>query len=123
MASQSSPAPQPIRTSFDWTARIRCIESQLGTNFSVLIFLGPVALPPEDPKQSPHYLGSFDTFFTPAYVDGSSQTATEGPVVQGFVNLTHALINQAGLGSLRPDVIVPYLKDHLSWSIEVRMQP
>ncbi|KAG9037933.1 hypothetical protein FS837_001347 [Tulasnella sp. UAMH 9824] len=114
MTSQSVVTPAGTKTGYDWTARIRCIESELGTNFSIFVFLGPIPKPPANPITSPNYVGSFDTYFDDTSY--SSQGSSSGGVlIQGFVNLSRALVKQGGLQTLEPANVIPYLKSNLNW--------
>ncbi|KAG8894525.1 hypothetical protein FRC00_008823 [Tulasnella sp. 408] len=119
MAGQSVVTPSGTKTGYDWTARIRCIESELGTNFSVFVFLGPIPQPPADPMTSPNYVGSFDTYFDEisySIAERRSQGGSSGGVlVQGFVNLSRALVRQCGFQTLEPENVIPYLKSNLNW--------
>ncbi|KAG8914280.1 hypothetical protein FRC01_004141 [Tulasnella sp. 417] len=122
MASQSVVTPPGTRTGYDWTARIRCIQSELGTNFSVFVFLGPIPKPPTDLITSPNYVGSFDTYYDDAsysFAERRSQGgSSSGVLVQGFVNLSRALVKQGGFQTLEPENVVPYLKNNLNWCVE-----
>lgn len=115
MTSQAVVTPSGTRTGYDWTARIRCIESELGTNFSVFVFLGPIPKPPASPITSPNYVGSFDTYFDDTSYSMSQGGSSGGVLVQGFVNLSRALVRQGGFQTLEPETIIPYLKSNLNW--------
>ncbi|KIO32734.1 hypothetical protein M407DRAFT_18201 [Tulasnella calospora MUT 4182] len=119
MTTQSVINPPGTKTGYDWTARIRCIESELGTNFSVFVFLGPLPKPPANPITSPNYVGSFDTYFdniSYSTAESRSQGGSSGGVlVQGFVNLSRALVKLGGFQTLEPENVVPYLKSNLNW--------
>ncbi|KAG9037934.1 hypothetical protein FS837_001348 [Tulasnella sp. UAMH 9824] len=116
MASQALVTPAGTKTGYDWTARIRCIESELGTNFSVWVFLGPIPNPPA--MTSPNYVGSFDAYYDEisySIAERRSQGRSRGGVlVQGFANLSRALVQQ-GLQTLEPENVNPYLKSNLNW--------
>ncbi|KAG8953725.1 hypothetical protein FRC04_001929 [Tulasnella sp. 424] len=124
MTSQSVITPPGTRKGYDWTARIRCIESELGENFSVYIFLGPIPKPPANVITSPNYVGSFDTYFDSisySIAERRSQggsNSSRGTLVQGFVNLSRALVEHGGFQTLEPENVVPYLKSNLKWCVE-----
>ncbi|KAG8935700.1 hypothetical protein FRC00_010514 [Tulasnella sp. 408] len=124
MASQSVYAPPGTMTGYDWTARIRCIPSELRTNFYVYIFLGPIPEPPTDLITHPNYVGSFYTYSntsTSAIAKQRSQggsSSHSGSLVEGFVNLSRALVERGGFQTLEPENVVPYLKNNLNWCLE-----
>lgn len=94
----------------EWNACIRCNENEVGGSFSVLIFIGAV---PDDPMQwmkSTSCVGVHDVFA--GY--GESRDEAE---VEGFVDLKEGL-KKARIGSLTPDVVVPFLKDELHWRVQ-----
>ena len=101
----------------EWTARIRCDEHELGGSFSVLIFLGEV---PDDPKQwatSASCVGIHDVYTsrTSARDHSASQADAE---VEGFVPLNEGLLEHSGANELTPDVVLPFLKNHLCWRVQ-----
>lgn len=118
MASSSeeatvSPASQSVR---DWSVRIQSKKFQLGGSYSILIFIGSV---PEDPKEwreSTSYVGSDEVFANSAAGHCANCVQNADMVVEGYVHLNQALA-RAGLTSLDPDVVAPYLKDNLSWRV------
>ncbi|KAG8985805.1 hypothetical protein FRB90_004453 [Tulasnella sp. 427] len=122
--SQSVVAPPGTRKGYEWTARIRCIENELGTNFHVYIFLGDIPEPPADLITHPNYVGSYDTFFdgiphsTAKRRSQGDSSASDGPCVQGFVNLTRVMVKREGHAILEPENATSYLKDNLKWCIE-----
>ncbi|KIO18342.1 hypothetical protein M407DRAFT_31997 [Tulasnella calospora MUT 4182] len=104
-------------TTFQWTARISCIENELTINESILIFFGPVPEGPGDPRTSPHYVGSWDTVpddLAPGALDTGDKKST---VIQSFVNLSRAIVKRLGSNGLQPAVAEPFLKENLSWCI------
>ncbi|KAF8188951.1 tyrosinase [Pholiota molesta] len=102
---------------YDWTARIEFKKYEFGTSFSVLLFLGPV---PEDSEQwlvSPNFVGAHHAFVNSA-AGHCANCRNQGDVtVEGFVHLTKYLSQHAGLPSLNPDVVEPYLTKELHWRV------
>ncbi|KAJ8507844.1 hypothetical protein ONZ45_g9820 [Pleurotus djamor] len=89
--------------SYRWSARIRCNPSQLDDSFTVMIFCGSVPQASSDWESSSHLVG--EAAFMPF----------GGSDAQGFVHLSEYMSEEVGLGSLREDVVVPYLKEKLNW--------
>ncbi|KAK0485254.1 hypothetical protein IW261DRAFT_1331325 [Armillaria novae-zelandiae] len=114
-SSLQNPAPHPDasrRSVTDWTVRIRANAHELNGSFSVLIFLDAV---PDDPhlwKSSPSYVGRYS-----AYV--SSTPDQQPAVTEGFVHLSNWIAQKTSLGSFDPGVVVPFLKDKLSWRVQM----
>lgn len=102
---------------YDWTARIEFKKYEFGTSFTVLLFLGPV---PEDTEQwlvSPNFVGAHHAFVNSA-AGHCANCRNQGDVtVEGFVHLTKYISQHAGLPSLNPDVIEPYLTKELHWRV------
>ncbi|KAG9050285.1 hypothetical protein FS837_006395 [Tulasnella sp. UAMH 9824] len=104
-------------TTSHWTARISCVANELTTNVSILMFFGPVPEGLGDPRTSPDYVGSWDTFFDdlqPRDLDGGDQKPT---VIQSFVNLSRAIVKRLSSSALQPAIAEPFLKENLSWCI------
>ncbi|KAG8905307.1 hypothetical protein FRC01_008408, partial [Tulasnella sp. 417] len=71
----------------------------------------------DDPRTSPDYVGSWDTFFddlAPSTFDDSDKKPAE---IQSFVNLGRAIVKRLGSSGLQPAVAEPFLKENLSWCI------
>jgi tyrosinase len=112
------PDRPPNRGLWEWTARIEFKKYELGTSFSVLIFLGEV---PEDPQQwriSQNYVGGTHAFVNSAAGSCANCTNQREMVQEGFVHLNHAIAKLSGLGSLEPHVIEPYLTEALQWKVQ-----
>ncbi|KAG8953728.1 hypothetical protein FRC04_001932 [Tulasnella sp. 424] len=122
MASQSVTTLPGTRVSYEWTARIRCLVSELGTNFSVNLFLGPIPEPPADPTTSPNYVASFATYHDDGsypigekrFQGGSSRGAK---LVEGFVHLSQVILKRGGFQTLELENVVSYLKSNLKWCV------
>jgi len=103
---------------FDWTARIEFKKYELGSSFSVLIFLGSV---PEDPEQwlvSANFVGALHAFVN-SKAGHCANCRNQGQLVQeGFVHLNQAIVQHSGLNSLDPDVVEPYLTKELHWRVQ-----
>ena len=99
------------RPVYEWTARIECGKYELGTSYSVIVFLGQVPDNPRDWEISPNYVGSHR-----APVDGVPRGGKD-VIIQGFVHLERAIARRSGLHSLDPDVVVPYLTKNLAWRV------
>ncbi|KAG8945790.1 hypothetical protein FRC03_001637 [Tulasnella sp. 419] len=96
-------------TSYEWSARIRCDDSELDKSFSVHIFVGSVPENPSVWEDSPSYVGS-KSF--PHHGDGGRKMRN---TVEGFVDLSDFLTDHAQLDSLSQEVVVPYLKREIHW--------
>nr|BAF74396.1 tyrosinase [Pholiota nameko] len=102
---------------YDWTARIEFKKYEFGSSFSVLLFLGPV---PEDPEQwlvSPNFVGAHHAFVNSAAGHCANCRNQGNVVVEGFVHLTKYISEHAGLRSLNPEVVEPYLTNELHWRV------
>ena len=114
---EQSDAP-PNRGVWDWTARIEFKKYELGSSFSVLLFLGPVPPNPEEWHVSPNYVGGQHAFVNSAAGHCANCRNQADLVQEGFVHLNNAIAQHSGLGSLEPDVVEPYLMDALKWRVQ-----
>lgn len=114
---QQSSAP-PNHGMWDWTARIEFKKYELGTSFSVLIFLGQVPENPREWRISPNYVGGHHAFVNSAAGSCANCTNQQDLVIEGFVHLNHAIVRHSGLGSLEPNVVEPYLTNNLHWKVQ-----
>jgi tyrosinase len=108
----------PNQGFFDWTARIEFKKYELGTSFSVLLFLGVV---PEDPKQwavSPNFVGALHAFVNSKAGQCANCRNQNHLVQEGFVHLNQAIVQHSGLDSLNPHVVEPYLRKELHWRVQ-----
>lgn len=102
-----------------WIARIRCNEYELEESFSVLLFVGEAPDNPAHWRRSPTYIGGYATYNGEYGFDADGEHK-----VEGFVELNEALLKIPNLrsGSLEPRVVVPYLKNDLTWRVETASQ-
>ncbi|KDR79498.1 hypothetical protein GALMADRAFT_208846 [Galerina marginata CBS 339.88] len=108
----------PNQGLYDWTARIEFKKYELGTSFSVLVFLGAV---PEDPEQwavSPNFVGALHAFVNSKAGHCANCRNQVQLVQEGFVHLNQAIVKHSGLNSLNPDVVEPYLTKELHWRVQ-----
>ncbi|KAG8953727.1 hypothetical protein FRC04_001931 [Tulasnella sp. 424] len=126
MSSQSLITPPDTIKGYEWTVRIRCIVSELGTNFSVHLFLGPVPELSVDRITNPNYVGSFNTYYDE--ISSNAEKILQGggsrgaKLTQRFVHLSRDLAER-GVQTLEPENVVPYLKSNLNWCVEKRGCP
>ncbi|KAG9009286.1 hypothetical protein FRB90_008451 [Tulasnella sp. 427] len=116
-APLAEPSPTTGSTYTDWAARIHVNKYITGSSFSVLIFLGPV---PEDPAQwrtCESYVGAQHVFVNGSAEECENCRGSADSDVEGFVQLNRAIAARSGLDSFDPDVVEPYLKEHLAWRI------
>ncbi|KAG8953726.1 hypothetical protein FRC04_001930 [Tulasnella sp. 424] len=106
MPSPTVIMPPGSRTGYEWTARIRQVVSELGTPFTVHIFLGPIPEPPADPTTSPNCVASLGTYYD-----------NDDRLIQSFVHLGPDLVEHRGFQTLEPENVVPYLKSNLKWCV------
>ncbi|KAF8903867.1 tyrosinase [Gymnopilus junonius] len=103
---------------YDWTARIEFKKYEVGTSFSVYLFLGAV---PEDPEQwhtSPNYVGGHHAFVN-SKAGHCANCRNQGDIVEeGFVHLNHAIVQHSGLNTLNPEAVEPYLTKELHWRVQ-----
>jgi tyrosinase len=109
----SAPSNRPL---YDWTAQIQADQYELGSSYSVIIFLGHVPDNPRDWEISPNYVGSH---YAPveSVPEGGERRRDKGVIIEGFVHLNHAIAKHSGLHSFEPDVVVPYLTKNLDWRV------
>lgn len=102
----------------DWTARVRCKKYEVGSSFSVYIFIGDV---PEDPKKwrtSPSMVGAHKAFVN-SVAERCENCKNQADVyTEGFVHLDSALVRQSAVKSLDVATVEPYLKQNLHWRVQ-----
>ncbi|KAH9476336.1 prephenate dehydrogenase (NADP(+)) [Psilocybe cubensis] len=103
----------PSQGLYDWTARIECKKYEIGTSFSVLIFLGTVPEDPNDWLVDPHFVGAHHAFVNSSAGECANCRNQSDLVIEGFVHLNRAIVKHSGLSSLAPDAVVPYLSKEL----------
>ncbi|KAG8983087.1 hypothetical protein FRB93_007678 [Tulasnella sp. JGI-2019a] len=107
----------PPHTRRDWTVRVRSKLHQFGESYSVLIFVGDPPASEHDWRTSPNYVGAFCAFVNSSPEKCSNCREHAESVVEGFVPLNRHLC--AGhVNALRPDTVVPYLKNRIHWRIQ-----
>jgi len=111
-SSAGSPASDQSSTRLEWSTRIRCNQYDLGSSFTVLIFLVSVPDDIEEWLTSPNYVGSFSAFVDPT---GGSHSPSN---IQGFVNLDDGIAKHSGQDTLDPNVVVPFLTNNLHWRVQ-----
>jgi len=119
VVGQHTSSMPPNRGSWEWTARIEFKKYELGTSFSVLIFLGPVPDNPRELRTSPNYVGGHHAFVNSAANSCTNCRNRRDLVQEGFVHLNHGILKHLGhTASLEPDDIVPYLTKNLEWRVQ-----
>ena len=96
----------------EWTARVRCSQSELGRSFSVILFIGNV---PDDPEQ--WVTSSSCVGFSDVYADSNSHKDNGEDGVQDFVVLNDGLLNHFAPSQLTPEVVALFLKTELHWRV------
>lgn len=103
---------------YDWTARIAFKKYEFGSSFSVLLFIGGVPENPEEWHVSPHFVGAHHAFVN-SVAGHCANCRNQGDiVVEGFVHLTQYILRHAGLPSLEPGIVEPYLTNQLHWRVQ-----
>jgi tyrosinase len=100
---------------WEWNARIHFKKYELGTSFSVLIFLGTVPEDPEDWRTTGTFVGAHHAFVSKT---GGKRTNHGDVVDEGFVQLNQAIAQHSGLNSFEPEVIKPFLTKELHWRVQ-----
>jgi len=118
VVEQQSAAAPPNHGMWEWTARVEFKKYELGTSFSVLIFLGQVPQNPREWRISPNYVGGHHAFVNSAAGSCANCSNQQDLVTEGFVHLNHAIVQHSGLGSLEPNVVEPYLTHNLHWKVQ-----
>ncbi|KAI0647845.1 photo-regulated tyrosinase [Trametes meyenii] len=101
----------------EWAARIRVKQYELGSSFSVLLYLGPVPETPDDPWTSPNYVGAHHAFVNGVPEQCSNCTDQADLVIEGYVHLNDGIAKHSRLGSFEPNVVKPYLSGALNWVV------
>ncbi|KAF8202684.1 tyrosinase [Mycena galopus ATCC 62051] len=102
----------------EWTARIQVKKYEVGGSFLVLLFLGSVPTDPKHWRTSPNFVGAHHVFAN-SVPDRCTNCRTHQDVeTEGFVHLNEGIVEHSRLGSLEPDVVVPYLQRDLHWRIQ-----
>jgi len=114
---EQSSAP-PDRGLWEWTARVEFKKYELGSSFSVLIFLGSVPENPREWRISPNYVGGHHAFVNSVANRCGNCNNQRDLVTEGFVHLNNAIAKHSGLGSLDPSVVEPYLTHNLHWRVQ-----
>lgn len=102
----------------DWAVRVHMKKNEMGSSFSVLIFIGDV---PEDPAEwttIPSYVGSHAAFVKSVAERCENCRNQQDVVIEGFIHLDGAIATRSGLGSFDPSVVEPYLKRSLHWRVQ-----
>ena len=103
---------------WDWTARVEFKKYELGTSFSVFIFLNQVPENPREWRVSPYLVGGHHAFVNSTPSKCANCRNQRNIVVEGFVHLSQAIAERSGLGSLEPNVVEPYLTNNLYWRVQ-----
>lgn len=94
---------------WEWSARIRVKPADVGSSFTVMIFLGEVPADSNEWITSPSYVGSHSAF--------TDNRAKKDTTTEGFVLLQEAIAERSGVEGFEPHVVTPYLRKHLDWRI------
>lgn len=94
---------------WEWSARIRVKPADVGSSFTVMIFLGEVPADSNEWITSPSYVGSHSAF--------TDNRAKKDTTTEGFVLLQEAIAERSGVEGFEPHVVTPYLREHLDWRI------
>ena len=93
----------------DWFVRIHAGRHALGSNYTVLIYLGEPPASPDDWRSSPNLVGSH------AVLKGGFGGG-DGEIIEGFVHLNKALAERHILSESEGH-IEAYIKDKINWRI------
>lgn len=110
--------PEEDATMKDWCARIQCKPFEVGGSFAVYAFIGVV---PADPKQwiaDPGFAGSYEVFSNSNPETCANCVEQTDDLLHGYIHLNYTLIShQADEPSLDEDVVLPLVKNKLSWGV------
>ncbi|KAF8162592.1 hypothetical protein B0H34DRAFT_691940 [Crassisporium funariophilum] len=118
-------APNQVR--WEWSARIHFKTHELGSSFTVCVFLGAV---PEDPQEwlisrnlvgrHSAYVGGIDgnRFVNPVLGGRHAYGGERTDIDEGFVQLNRGIFEHSGFASLEPETVVPYLTKELKWRVQ-----
>ncbi|KAJ8073002.1 hypothetical protein PM082_019868 [Marasmius tenuissimus] len=101
---------------WDWTARIRVKKYEVGSSFSIPLFVGGRV--PDDPKEwltTENFVGAHHAFVSSVPDSCDDCTKRKDITIEGFVHLSHILAGHKPTESLDSDKVVPYLTTNLHW--------
>lgn len=93
----------------DWFVRIRAGRHGLGSNYTVLIYLGEPPLSPDDWRSSPNLAGSH-TILSGGF------GGEAGEITEGFVHLNKKL-TECGVLPNAEEEVEAYLKENIEWRV------
>ncbi|PPQ93585.1 hypothetical protein CVT25_005465 [Psilocybe cyanescens] len=114
--SIASTLPTQNQPLWEWSARVRFNKHELGSSFTVCLFLGEPPKNPEEWLTASNFAGAHH-----AFVAGGGYGRRRGPggdTGEGFVNLNSAIVRLSKLNTLDPEAIEPYLKSELQWRVQ-----
>lgn len=118
LATTHSHNPHSNSDMWEWTARIRFKKYELGSSFSVLLFLGTVPENPEEWHTAETFVGAHHAFVNKA-AEHCANCRNQAEVInEGFVHLNGAIAQHSGLNSFNPNVVKPYLTRELHWRVQ-----
>lgn len=106
------------RKFYEWAARIRCDDSELGGSFAVLIFIGDVPKQASEWRSAESYVGAHHVHTSRGRATRRSDAANTISETEGFVHLNDAIAERSGLNSFDPEVVEPYLKKEIDWRVQ-----
>ncbi|KAH9484721.1 Tyrosinase [Psilocybe cubensis] len=115
-------SPSANSTLLEWSVRVRCDEHEIGGSLSVFIFLSNTVPPnPDEWLFERSFAGTFDLFTSSSYGQARGQASGEAyatNIAKGFIHINRKYLELTRQSSLEPEIVVPYLKQHLSWGAD-----
>ncbi|KIK59858.1 hypothetical protein GYMLUDRAFT_44328 [Collybiopsis luxurians FD-317 M1] len=102
----------------EWSARVHIKKYEVGGSFKILFFLGSVPNDSSEWNTSSHFVGAFHGFVNSSAGRCANCRRQQDVVLEGFVHLNDGIARLSNLNSFDPQVVEPYLKDHLHWRVQ-----
>jgi hypothetical protein len=102
---------------YEWVVRIRASHYALLESYSILVFINPSPNEPLD-YESSAYVGSVSAFVNPSIEECKNCRENAQSIIEGFVYLNHTLVSRAGLKTLKPGTVEPWVKEKIVWTAQ-----
>ncbi|KAI0925031.1 hypothetical protein AcW2_005732 [Taiwanofungus camphoratus] len=103
---------------YDWTVHLKFKKFELGSSFSILVFLGPVPAERDNWYSSSSYVGTVSAFVGRSSGRCANCVANRDVEIEGFVHLNEKLVEIPDLVSLSPAHVRPVIQERLAWRVE-----
>ncbi|KAH9484704.1 Tyrosinase [Psilocybe cubensis] len=105
-------------TELEWSVRVECEKYEVGGSFSLYVFMSKEV--PSNHTEwlfHPSFAGTFDVFANPNPEKCANCTAHADQTIKGFIHINKKYLERSKKKTLDPEVVIPYLKEHISWGV------